>query len=454
MRMMWLRTCSMLWLVVATAAGCQRTPTAPPSSTPTPSGEAVHGSGQDHGVTWLTNFDEALKLAQRDHKRVVVDAWAQWCHTCWSMKRDVLHQAALAPLQDHFVFVEVDTELPANSGFVSSHPQQFWPTFFVLDEQGTEVAHRPGAMSLTEFVAFLQSVTTSTSAEHNDFVSARNMMDAHRYADAAVVYAALARARSPRQAEAALLWQQALKRGDNARGCVTAGLQLWSSMVGAAAGDVLGAALDCLDEDVDAPSARELRPQVIEALRTLVATPKDGASVDDRADVMAMLAEQLSAHGDDKGSKQLHEQRLLLLEADAKAHPDVAGARVHDYARMNSYLALGRGDEAVALLRQRTLDAPNDYEPWARLAQSLYKLNRFDEAKPAVDKALALATGPRQGTYWLLAANIAKGRKDVAAEREALQRWLAMADKGLLSTSAMAQRADIEKRMAALPASP
>ena len=49
-------------------------------------------------------------------------------------------------------------------------------------------------------------------------------------------------------------------------------------------------------------------------------------------------------------------------------------AQTHDYQRAQAYVALGRGDEAVAMLEAREKELPNSYEPPARLASALAKL--------------------------------------------------------------------------------
>ena len=95
----------------------------------------------------------------------------------------------------------------------------------------------------------------------------------------------------------------------------------------------------------------------------------------------------------------------LLDDAVAKATTEQQ-AQVHDYARMNSLFALGRGAEAVTLLQARAAAIPDDYEPRARLASALFRLQRFDEARVAIDDAIRLSYGPRRLRYLLLKADI------------------------------------------------
>ena len=125
--------------------------------------------------------------------------------------------------------------------------------------------------------------------------------------------------------------------------------------------------------------------------------------------------------GDKAAATAAHVTRLKLLKDDAAKATTPKQAQVHDYARLNSLLALGRGDDAVALFQQRVWELPGEYEPWARLASTFFKLDRCPLAAPVVQQAIALSYGTRRLRYRLLAADIAHKLNDVAGERAALQ---------------------------------
>ncbi|MBL8740638.1 MAG: thiol reductase thioredoxin, partial [Myxococcales bacterium] len=124
-----------------------------------------------------------------------------------------------------------------------------------------------------------------------------------------------------------------------------------------------------------------------------------GASVDDRADTFAALAEIAREAKDPDKARALEEKRLALLEADVAKATSVKEAQVHDYERMLALVALGRGEEAVRLLTARTNEMPDNYEPFARLGSALIEVGRPKEAVAALDKAIALSYGPRRTRY-------------------------------------------------------
>jgi len=146
--------------------------------------------------------------------------------------------------------------------------------------------------------------------------------------------------------------------------------------------------------------------EAVARLREIVAHPPADASVDDRADALSILASGLEATGDKDGAKKAHEERLSLMEKAAAAAKTPEEAQTFDYGRANSYVALGRADEAIKMLSEREKQLPDSYEPPARLASVLFKSGKYPEALAAVDRALGRAYGPRKLLYLKLRADI------------------------------------------------
>src|SRR5690349_19631534 len=112
------RRCRALGLIVAALAGCaeQKAPSATASGTPEiatsgSAGSAASGAPpasaalaerggasagaartiQRNGLVWYEDApDAAFAAARAAGRRVVIDLWAPWCHTCLSMQNFVL----------------------------------------------------------------------------------------------------------------------------------------------------------------------------------------------------------------------------------------------------------------------------------------------------------------------------------------------------------------------------
>ncbi len=396
-----------------------REPSGPASSTTTAAAA---------GPTFLEDdVGAAVAAAKAAGKVVFVDAWAPWCHTCLSMQRDVLSKPALAAYADRVVFVAVDTDRAENAAFLAKHPVKLWPTFFVLDAAtDAMLAVHPGSMTLDETLAFLDgAIAARDPAKASDpqvkaLLTAHAALSAGQSVPAALAYAEAAQLPGPRRTEAIL---GGLRAFPDPAACVVFGLQhLRDVDSGGAPGDVAASLLSCAKKlPAESAARKNTTAQVKARLQELADRPGKGASVDDRADVLDQLADLHEQAGDKEAFLATHEARLKLLEEDAAKAGSVDGARVHDYARMNSYLALSRGDDAVKLLSERTTQLPESYEAWARLASTLHKLGRHGEANRACDRAIALSYGTRRLRYLTLRADIAAAQNDAVAERAALQ---------------------------------
>lgn len=450
----------------APAANTMTPTTGAPNAAAPPAAAAQTSPAPHTGPTWLDDdVAAALAAAKAAGKVVLFDAWAPWCHTCLSMQRDVLHDASLKQYEDRVVFAAVDTDRPESAPFVAKFPVRVWPTFFVVDPQDERVlALHGGSMSLAETTKFLDDAlrTRDPAAATDPLVKA--LLEGHAaaarkdWATAAQRY--VAAADGPRRAEAIMGAMRAYSAAKDDGACVDfGGKHVGTLGTSATSADLVGYLSSCAERlpPTDARRGRTLDAARAE-LQRLTTTPPAGASIDDRADAFNLLADVADAQGDAAAVKAAHERRLALLEADAKARTNVAEARVHDYARLVSYLALGRGAEAVAMLQERTKQLPTSYEAWARLTTALQETKRYDEAAAAAQKAIELSYGPRRLRYRTQLADIHAARGDKAAEQAAAQALVDDAEKlaaGHRDDAAIAAaKARLAKAQAAAPPQP
>jgi len=421
--------------LLCSLAACSREPaptatSAPPATTTAQPKTDAHGFVEDDAVT-------AFAAARAAGKLVFVDAWAPWCHTCLSMQRDVLPQPAFMAFADRLVFLAVDTDRPENAAFVERFRVKVWPTFFVIDPSNdAPLAVHPGSMGLQETVRFVEEALKTRNPESQKDPLVRALLAGHVALakndplTATKHYAIAAAAEGPRRSEAIIAGLRAFSLTDDADGCIAFGLRHAAAVSGGGApGDALSYVLSCADKLTVPAKKLEVKDELRTRLTALADKPAAEASVDDQADVLANLADVEEALGDAASARTRHELRLRLLEEDAVRQTTPLSQQVHDYARMNSLLALGRGDEAVALFQKRVVERNDDYEPWARLASTLHKLKREDEAKAAVEQAIALSYGTRRLRYLTLLGDIEEARGDAEAARAARQRLIDDAEK-------------------------
>ena len=411
-------------------AACKQAEAPPPAATAAaPAAKAVPAATFAH----VESFDEGLAKAKAEGKAVLVDAWAPWCHTCLSMQNYVLNDPSLAPLAERVVLVELDTDKPENAAFLEKYTVSVWPTFFVIDPASGEATGLwPGSASVNEFRGFVQDGLAAIEAKGADpgspealAAAAKSKQATGDWAGAAKDYeqvVAKAPADWPRRSEALAGWLFSLSQaGDNAA-CVKVGRAHLAEVQGAAVpADFAANLLGCADELKD----KAAHADAVARLKAFTANPPADASADDRADAWNILSYALADDGDEAGARHAQEQRLAVLEKAAAGIQDPLLAQTFDYQRAQAYVALDRGEEAVKMLEAREQELPNSYEPPARLASALSKMDKLPEALVAIDRAIAKSYGPRQLLYVKQKADIQGRMGDKAGQVETLKKEVA-----------------------------
>ncbi len=454
--------------VVAMAAGC-RTPDQPPASLvssarPKASARqtpAARGTTVDVLPFIHDDYPRALAEAKRTGRRLFVDAWAPWCHSCLSMRAYVLTDPQLAPLSDAFVWLALDTEKEGNSKFVEHFPNRVWPTLWVIDPVSespvlrwestatapelasllatVSEAGRPGAgQAAVTFLKANQAAargeTVATEKGYRAVLSDRTSPDRDRAAEALVSLLS-SRHRDAECTEIAIT-ETEITETEGAR-----------MLPGTSRAIVLITGLGC------ARSAK-----LTAALTTLTEAAERAASdvdprtaADDRSALFDELVTTKKDQHDEASAKAIAQRWASFLEAEAARATTPMARAVFDPHRVEAYLAAGEPARAVPMLVLSERDFPDDYNPPARLARVLMAMNNLDDAQAAVTRASALVYGPRQLHVLSLAADIAKARRDSAGERAALEKALSHTETSVLTSSQKQSRADLEKRLRDLP---
>jgi len=390
-------------------------------------------------ISWLhDDYEGALTQAREQGKLLLVDVWAPWCHTCLAMKQGVLRDPALRRFTEHVVFLALDSDRPESAGFLGEHAVRAWPSFFVLRPSAVTAddAAPPsrvlgliaGAASTDEMVALLDdSLSLSTHPGESLLAIASAATASRNHAGAAQAYQRYVEGgATSRRSDALLGWLRALHAGGQFHACVDLGIARADDVTGAAApADFTYYLRACAKQlsslEKDEPKVDQARQIAVRRLRSLTEAPPKGASPDDRADALAQLADALRELSDPNGARRADEARLSLMNEAAAAASDAAGRAIYDYQRAGAYLALGRGNEAVLMLREREREMPEAYEPPARLAWVLTTVGRHEEARGAIERALSRSYGPRRMRYLAMKADILGTLGDERGQLEVLR---------------------------------
>ena len=124
----------------------------------------------ENGKNTWHNFDNGLAKAEKEHKTVLVDFYADWCHWCKVMDEKTFQDAAVAKkLQERFVTVKLNAE--DNSGVVHYKSQQYtnpqltqafgvngFPSLAFIDSNGEVITLIPGYVEADMFLQILNYI--------------------------------------------------------------------------------------------------------------------------------------------------------------------------------------------------------------------------------------------------------------------------------------------------------
>jgi predicted Zn-dependent protease len=99
------------------------------------------------------------------------------------------------------------------------------------------------------------------------------------------------------------------------------------------------------------------------------------------------------------------------------------------------------------MLAESEKDFSRDYNPPARLARAYFEMTRLDEAARAIDRALALAYGPRKMRLYALKADILSAKGDSTGAHAAIAEALKLAGSLPLTGGYARLKGELEKRL-------
>lgn len=107
-------------------------------------------------INWVWNdLSAGLRKAKEEDKLVLMDFWAGWCYWCVKMDEE-MNSSAVVEMMKNYVPVKIDTDLPQNSGLLSTYRIIGTPAFVILDGDKRVLAQGLGYMPEKEFLSFLE----------------------------------------------------------------------------------------------------------------------------------------------------------------------------------------------------------------------------------------------------------------------------------------------------------
>lgn len=114
-------------------------------------------------IDWRTTWgDSAFTQAAREHKFVLLDLHAVWCHWCHVMDTTTYADPGVqAEIAKHYVAVSVDAD--SDPALTSRYGDWGWPATIVLAADGTEIVKRRGYIAPAQMLSLLNAIVADPS---------------------------------------------------------------------------------------------------------------------------------------------------------------------------------------------------------------------------------------------------------------------------------------------------
>lgn len=123
------------------------------------SAEMVEGAPREE-LPWATLSPETFARAKAEHKYIVLDGSAEWCHWCHVMEATTYHDPEVRKILDeHFIAVKVDVD--SRPDVEERYGEWGWPATVMFAPDATEIGKYRGYIEPSKFRAILEDIVAS-----------------------------------------------------------------------------------------------------------------------------------------------------------------------------------------------------------------------------------------------------------------------------------------------------
>lgn len=117
----------------------------------------IYANGKLETINWQKiSLDKAQQKAQLEGKRILIYFTAKWCAPCRKMEQEVFQDyTVIRAVNDNFIALKIDVDAWGGKKWKEDFGVKGMPEFFILDASKQRLRHNLGAVSLNEFLQFL-----------------------------------------------------------------------------------------------------------------------------------------------------------------------------------------------------------------------------------------------------------------------------------------------------------
>lgn len=111
-------------------------------------------------IQWAKSYEDAVALAQKGNKLIMIDFYTEWCGWCKKLDQDTFSDAKVAKAAGKFASVKVDAEKEGEE-LAKKYDVQGYPTILFVDANGEVFGRIGGYMPPEPFMKELDKMATA-----------------------------------------------------------------------------------------------------------------------------------------------------------------------------------------------------------------------------------------------------------------------------------------------------
>lgn len=120
----------------------------------TPYSQEVRRTRAARQISWLTDYNAALRKARLGKKNILVNFCTTWSGPCLFLEERTFNDAEVVALTDEYICLKLDGDLERK--FIKQFDIQSYPTLLILDAKGKELSKVIGYQPASELSAYLK----------------------------------------------------------------------------------------------------------------------------------------------------------------------------------------------------------------------------------------------------------------------------------------------------------
>lgn len=140
------------------------------------------GAVAQQGIYYDGTFDQAMALAKRMNRYVVVEFYAKWSHQSrWNNEKTLTNPSVMSLLASRFVVVKADVQTDSGASLALDYQVNTYPNMVIFDPWGNAILRVDKNLEPQDFITLLEQTTATGNISDKSATVRQILLSAQKY---------------------------------------------------------------------------------------------------------------------------------------------------------------------------------------------------------------------------------------------------------------------------------